>query len=255
MLENRRFTFESQSSTRQVMKSLAEVQGRVIQWLAAHRNISPIVFEGGELRIGDSVYPSPLIIRDGIDGRLFDKLMESLSHHDLVLLEGSGREGHRIRYKPHFDSVKDKEGLKKLLVDHPNGVSMKELRNAYLRVAIDVEALVEEGFVFQIENKEAKTTVLFHNDPSLHLKIDPRVKSLWHEVTMKDEVTTERTLVDSGVISGKTDKGSTDTLRPRITISKPKRKPSAPVGEKKAKRGRFERLTNVHMKDTLKFLQ
>ena len=112
----------------------------------------------------------------------FDKeLFKTLSNNPKLVFSPSGQS---LRYKAHFDAIPNMKELRKHLKSHLEGVRMDQVADAYLGVEHDIGVLIEEKFVYKIDNPEYKTTNLYYRDPDFEIHVDDDIKELWLAVEM-----------------------------------------------------------------------
>jgi len=140
-------------------------------------------------------------------------------------------------YKPTYE-VKTKDELLQLVHTQPNGVPVSELKDSYRDVEKDIKKLADEKKIYLIKNSESKTEVLFPVESQYQITLLPEFVELWKEIKIPDEVDLEKTMQDAG-------------LSMMEAPTKPVRKPPSREEKKKKRRLNLQKITNVHMLDTL----
>ncbi|KAL6049511.1 transcription factor TFIIE beta subunit, TFIIEB, Tfa2 [Balamuthia mandrillaris] len=136
-------------------------------------------------------------------------------------------------YKPTYD-VTNKEELLDLIMKTPDGIDSAELKDSYKNVVKDTKELQEEGKILVVYNSEAKTNILYPNEPHLRFEVFPEFKEMWKEVKVPDQVDLERSLNEAGLKLLPED----DELKSE-KYKQPK--------EKKKRKKRKVKITNTHV--------
>mmetsp|Transcript_28250 Transcript_28250/g.92207 ORF Transcript_28250/g.92207 Transcript_28250/m.92207 type:complete len:295 (-) Transcript_28250:71-955(-) len=156
---------------------------------AALKAAAPVSF-GGRLKLvldtlmreRRALSPDELLGLCGVDvreGGLFDELKQ----HRRVELRG---EGEKLEYRPEFN-LESKADLLRLLKDTPEGVRVRDLRDAYPGVDADAYAIVADGGGWLLRNVETGDDVIFNRDPVYDVSIDPEIQDEWHSTTVPVE--------------------------------------------------------------------
>jgi len=94
-------------------------------------------------------------------------------------------------FKAVHQIVKKKEDILTLLRSPDyiiSGVPSSELRESYKTVDEDITELTKEKLIRVIPNQEKKCDILYYNDPVLDMIIDPKLKDLWRNPKVKNQM-------------------------------------------------------------------
>jgi hypothetical protein len=173
-------------------------------------------------------------------------VLPSLKLHKNILV---GEDARSIRYKPEYDHIHNINDLKRFIrEDVVGGVQERSLEDAYIGIMKDLHLLEVEKFIYKIDDRESKLTIVYFRDRSLENDIDEDIKELWMKVEMPtDETKIEEALKRGGIMD---DQQSTEVFGRKV-------KHVAAHKSAKSKRSEGKRkyvVSNTHMADELKFL-
>ena len=167
-------------------------------------------------------------------GPLFDSLR---NHEKVDYDEDTGL----FRYKVKHD-VLCKEDVLELVNSTPDGLSIDEIVDSYVKAKDDALALAEEDAVILLTNTETKQKVLFRKQPEYEVEVNKDFVASFHEVEIPEhDVDFDKALRSQGI---------EPTPRPIYDLG-----PAPEIVKKKKKRQvNFERMnvTNAHMPELFK---
>ncbi|KAK1661058.1 hypothetical protein QYE76_049217 [Lolium multiflorum] len=142
-------------------------------------------------------------------------------------------------YKP-THGVTGKDELLALIRRFCDGITVKEVEDAYPSVLDDLQALKSSGDIYLLSGEQ---DIVFPNDPKSRVELDTELKKLFYEIKLpKDMLDIEKDLRRNG------EKPVTDTAK-RRAAAEIFGKPSKPKKARKKQRGITSRtrITNVHL--------
>ncbi|XP_043718775.1 general transcription factor IIE subunit 2-like [Telopea speciosissima] len=150
-------------------------------------------------------------------------------------------DGRCFSYKSKHD-LKDKNQLLVLIRKFPEGIAIIDLKDAYLTVMEDLQALKAAGQVWLLSNFDSQEDIAYPNDPRVPIKVDDDLKQLFRGIELpRDMVDIEKDLQKNGM------KPATNTAKRRAmaqahgAASKPKPK------KKQREISKRTKLTNAHL--------
>ncbi|KAM0878146.1 hypothetical protein ACQ4PT_035056 [Festuca glaucescens] len=162
-------------------------------------------------------------------------VFESLRNNPKVHFDGRCL----FSYKP-THGVTGKDELLALIRRFCDGITVKEVEDAYPSVLDDLQALKSSGDIYLLSGEQ---DIVFPNDPRSRLELDIELKKLFYEIKLpKDMLDIEKDLRRNG------EKPVTDTAK-RRAAARIFGKPSKPKKSRKKQRGLTSRtrITNVHL--------
>ncbi|KAI3843414.1 hypothetical protein MKX03_024308 [Papaver bracteatum] len=168
-------------------------------------------------------------------------VFNSLTHNVKVKYDGK-----RFSYKPTHD-IKNKTELLQLIRKNPEGIAISELKDAYLGVMEDLQALKASGVVWWLSNSDCREDVAYPNDPRINIKVDDELKQLFRaEELPRDMIDIERYLRGNGM------KPKTDTARRRAMAQVHGLNPKPKTKKKPRSISKRTKLTNAHLPELFK---
>ncbi|KAI5383781.1 uncharacterized protein LOC127100902 [Lathyrus oleraceus] len=157
-------------------------------------------------------------------------------------------DGQRFSYKAKY-GLKDKTELLQLVRKYPEGIAVIDLKDAYLTVMEDLQALKAAGQIWLLANFDSQEDVAYPNDPKANIKVDDDLKQLFRSIELPhDMIDIEKDLQKNGM------KPATNTAKRRSAAqidgisSKPKPK------KKKNEITKRTKLTNAHLPELFRNL-
>jgi len=131
--------------------------------------------------------------------------VELISRHEAVIVDATTM---TMLYKPvvarkYARAVTNKTTMLSLLDEHPGGILLKDLEDAYAGAREDVAAMIKDGSVLQLENKSGRANdgaVVFPASvASVGAPVSTPVRDLWGSIAIPPTLAElEQKLVDGG---------------------------------------------------------
>lgn len=149
-------------------------------------------------------------------------------------------DGKRFSYKSKHD-LKGKDQLLSLIRAFPEGLAVVDVKDAYLSVMEDLQALKVAGQVWLLSNMDSQEDIVYPNDPKVTIKVDDDLKQLFRGIELpRDMVDIEKDLHKNGM------KPATNTTQ-RRAMAQVHGVPSKPKQKKKREISKRTKLTNAHL--------
>ncbi|KAL5219171.1 hypothetical protein ABZP36_019855 [Zizania latifolia] len=150
-------------------------------------------------------------------------------------------DGKRFYYKSKHD-LNGKDQLLSLIRKCPEGLAVMEVKDAYLTVLEDIEALKTSGEIWWVSSKDSQQAVVYPNDHRLSTYVDDDVKQLFRTIELpRDILDIEKELQKSGqpTRTNAARRRQTDQTIVHPPKTKPRKKPRGITSRTK--------LTNAHL--------
>jgi transcription initiation factor TFIIE subunit beta len=136
-------------------------------------------------------------------------------------------------FKPLYP-VKNLHELLELINNNPNGIDVADLKDSYKTVEQDIKKLLEQREIISIRNDDAKTDIVYPNDPRYRIAVSDEHKMIWRSIKIPDEVELEREMKAAGL-----------TVVEEVADKKPIKRQSSK--QKKERKRKITKITNTHI--------
>ncbi|KAL8096498.1 hypothetical protein AgCh_037455 [Apium graveolens] len=122
----------------------------------------------------------------------FSSDTERLEHIEMIRQSSVGAQIKRVidllRESKH--ELKDKSQLLKLIRKFPDGIAVVDLKDAYLSVEGDLQALKAAGEIWLLSNCDSPEGIAFPNDPRVTIitKVDDDLKQLFRGIELPRDI-------------------------------------------------------------------
>ncbi|XP_068663992.1 uncharacterized protein [Aristolochia californica] len=183
----------------------------------------------------EALTPEEINERCYVDVKANKAVFDSLKNNYKVTYVGG-----YFSYKSKHD-LKDKNQLLSLVRKSPEGISVIDLKDAYLSVVEDLQALKAVGQIWLLSNFDSQEDIAYPNDPRAVIKVDDDLKQLFRGIELpRDMVDIEKDLQKNGM------KPATNTAQ-RKAAAQFQGIQSKPKTKKKRATSKKARLTNAHL--------
>jgi transcription initiation factor TFIIE subunit beta len=101
----------------------------------------------------------------------------------------------KFSYKPIYN-VKSKSDLLRLLMRFRDieGLDSKDIKESYSGASSAIQELKDSNEILTVHNSDCNSEILFYNDQTLEIPMDPEFRQFWREVPVPDEVDLDKQL-------------------------------------------------------------